>query len=314
MDNCPVQLLAYADAVLNNDRTYRGTTCRRCGGTEKYTAQRACVPCARHSRLIRTLLATDEDAQREAQRRRTYIANNRDDVLRSKREYRARLTPEQREAEKEAQRKRNDLQRSDPESPYSKRMKRKAVRAKEAAREARALKRIQWHLDTPHREARQREAARLRKAKARQASRLRRQSMTPEQRAADNARWRAKYAEPGSTLRAYTKAKKKKRQALKRGAGIVAATAPQLAELLASQGLACAYCGKTGDLHLDHKQPVSRGGQHNMCNLQYLCAFHNMSKGAQTDEEYRTAHGIPEVTPWDDLIGYPPTDDFDLLI
>lgn len=92
--------------------------------------------------------------------------------------------------------------------------------------------------------------------------------------------------------------KQKRRRALKRGAA-GGATEKDVLRLLRLQRGACAYCGDTGDLHLDHKVPVSREGDHSLPNLQFLCAAHNLSKRDWTDAEYREANGIPAVTIWD---------------
>lgn len=56
------------------------------------------------------------------------------------------------------------------------------------------------------------------------------------------------------------------------------------AELLLLQ--ACAYCGATGDMSLDHVVPVSRGGRHEIDNLLPACRSCNSSKGAKLLEEW----------------------------
>ena len=57
-----------------------------------------------------------------------------------------------------------------------------------------------------------------------------------------------------------------------------------------NQNNLCYYCGcdlsKTGE-HLDHKQPLSRGGEHSMENIVLSCPACNMSKGAKTEEEFK---------------------------
>ena len=63
-------------------------------------------------------------------------------------------------------------------------------------------------------------------------------------------------------------------------------TADDIKRLADEQGGLCAYCDSPWD-HVDHKHPVSRGGTSWPENLQLLCAFHNASKGAMTDGEYR---------------------------
>lgn len=69
-------------------------------------------------------------------------------------------------------------------------------------------------------------------------------------------------------------------------------TASDIERLDQQQGGKCAYCDKGWD-HVDHKHPLSRGGSNDPENLQLLCAFHNVSKGARTDEEYRAILAAP---------------------
>ena len=64
-------------------------------------------------------------------------------------------------------------------------------------------------------------------------------------------------------------------------------TAKDTNRILKSQDGMCAYCYESDNLHLDHKVPISRGGTNWPDNLQYLCAFHNLSKHARTDSDYR---------------------------
>lgn len=52
----------------------------------------------------------------------------------------------------------------------------------------------------------------------------------------------------------------------------------------------CAYCNKQVSgkrLHVDHKQPWSRGGKTAYENLQVTCWQCNKEKGDMTDDEYR---------------------------
>jgi 5-methylcytosine-specific restriction endonuclease McrA len=107
-------------------------------------------------------------------------------------------------------------------------------------------------------------------------------------------------AEVSRRKAAYNRAKAASRKAFYRGAERQGIIHPrQLDFIRAIQGHACAYCGETDDLHLDHIVPVTKGGQHSFWNLQYLCAFHNISKKAQDDSAYRAGNRIPSVTKWD---------------
>lgn len=54
----------------------------------------------------------------------------------------------------------------------------------------------------------------------------------------------------------------------------------------------CAYCDCSIGLQVDHAIPLARGGSNWPWNLQYLCAEHNVSKGAKTDAEYRRQIGL----------------------
>lgn len=74
------------------------------------------------------------------------------------------------------------------------------------------------------------------------------------------------YREPGKVLRTLGKRK---------AAGL-------RAQLLGKQDGKCAYCGESDKVwHLDHVVPVSRGGGHEIANLQVLCAGCNLRKGAK---------------------------------
>ena len=69
----------------------------------------------------------------------------------------------------------------------------------------------------------------------------------------------------------------------------------------------CAYCGRTHRSHyleIDHKYPVSRGGNDKIDNLQLLCTPCNMRKGIQSDEEFRRRY--QRLLPADGSIPSPP--------
>lgn len=53
-------------------------------------------------------------------------------------------------------------------------------------------------------------------------------------------------------------------------------------------GHVCSYCGdEEGPFHLDHINPVSRGGSNKPDNLTVACVPCNLSKGAKTPDEWR---------------------------
>lgn len=54
-------------------------------------------------------------------------------------------------------------------------------------------------------------------------------------------------------------------------------------------GEVCAYCGTNeGPFHLDHIQPVSKGGKNTAENLTVACNSCNSSKGSKTVEEWQS--------------------------
>lgn len=59
--------------------------------------------------------------------------------------------------------------------------------------------------------------------------------------------------------------------------------------LFKAQDGVCHYCGQPlayRDMHLDHRQPVSRGGSHHISNLCATCSTCNLEKGALTEQQY----------------------------
>lgn len=59
------------------------------------------------------------------------------------------------------------------------------------------------------------------------------------------------------------------------------------------KGRVCAYCGKPAT-HVDHKDPISRGGTNEMGNLQPVCGSCNVKKFKMTDREFRDKKGNSE--------------------
>lgn len=65
-----------------------------------------------------------------------------------------------------------------------------------------------------------------------------------------------------------------------------------LRSLKRTQGGLCYYCGselnfgKKGEVHLDHKTPIQRGGLHTATNIVYSCRQCNQKKGTKTEEEF----------------------------
>jgi hypothetical protein len=63
------------------------------------------------------------------------------------------------------------------------------------------------------------------------------------------------------------------------------------AEVLALHNGACAKCGSTNDLCIDHIVPLSKGGTNTIDNVQPLCRRCNTSKGNGTPDSPRTGGG-----------------------
>lgn len=53
----------------------------------------------------------------------------------------------------------------------------------------------------------------------------------------------------------------------------------------------CYLCHRTNltdqDIHIDHDQPLSRGGTHTLDNVHVACSSCNLAKGSMTSSEYR---------------------------
>lgn len=113
-----------------------------------------------------------------------------------------------------------------------------------------------------------------------------------------NAARRAKHA-ANPTLAMGRKRRRRARRAGAEGTH----TVHDAAFILALQHGRCAYCGDAGPLHLDHKRALARGGTNWPHNLQWLCGWHNCSKGTTHDAAYRDRHGIARLTPWDAAFG-----------
>ena len=56
--------------------------------------------------------------------------------------------------------------------------------------------------------------------------------------------------------------------------------------ILEHRGNNCIYCGDIA-FHIDHKMPLSKNGEHDLNNIQMICATCNRAKNDMTDDEYR---------------------------
>lgn len=72
-------------------------------------------------------------------------------------------------------------------------------------------------------------------------------------------------------------------------------TAADLAAILKAQGHRCIYCRvdlRKVKRHVDHIQPLARGGSNDKTNLQYLCQPCNAAKGARDPVEFAQEQGL----------------------
>lgn len=98
-------------------------------------------------------------------------------------------------------------------------------------------------------------------------------------------RWRAENKEYVSVLQRCKSARRKSAPGTYSPADI--------RRLLASQRGLCVYCrNKLSDYHIDHIKPIALGGDSFPANLQLLCPFCNMSKGAKDPVVFARSRGL----------------------
>lgn len=89
----------------------------------------------------------------------------------------------------------------------------------------------------------------------------------------------------------YWKFHNNKRKAFKRNCDINDLTLEEWRDLLEAFPR-CYYCNATDKvLTMDHRQPLSRGGNHTLSNVAPCCLSCNCSKGKKTEEEFWTYLG-----------------------
>ena len=63
-------------------------------------------------------------------------------------------------------------------------------------------------------------------------------------------------------------------------------TAPELSDWIKeNRGKPCRYCDSEST-HIDHKTPLSKGGEHSFLNIQMICAACNRAKNDSTEEDF----------------------------
>lgn len=76
----------------------------------------------------------------------------------------------------------------------------------------------------------------------------------------------------------YVRQKTRRRHALMRSVTAIPVSGRQVHGRFAQFGHCCAYCGKAGDLHIEHVVPISKGGPHSIGNIIPACRDCNFSK------------------------------------
>jgi 5-methylcytosine-specific restriction endonuclease McrA len=87
----------------------------------------------------------------------------------------------------------------------------------------------------------------------------------------------------------YHRQKSKRRKALLRGSIGLQVKGKQINARFAQFGHCCAYCGATGDLHIEHVVPISFGGTHVLSNIVPACKNCNFSKASKDAEAWYRA-------------------------
>lgn len=90
-------------------------------------------------------------------------------------------------------------------------------------------------------------------------------------------------------LRLYHREKSKRRKAQNRGQTPVQITVAALRQRFNEFGNCCAYCGDGGDMQIEHLEPISRGGAHDIGNIVPACARCNTSKRSHPMERWYRA-------------------------
>lgn len=152
-----------------------------------------------------------------------------------------------------------------------------AIKAKAAARkEQKAVAMAAWREKNREHVKAYAEQYRAENAKmlnARQRQRARDEHQADPGRVRAEAR--ARYARDPEAIKFHTMAVRAK----KLGATLCDLTRAELAEIRIAHNGRCAICDVESALTIDHKIPLSRGGQHTKANIQLLCQPCNSRKG-----------------------------------
>jgi len=87
-------------------------------------------------------------------------------------------------------------------------------------------------------------------------------------------------------LRLYHREKSKRRKAQDRGQTPVQISVAALRQRFNEFGNCCGYCGDGGDMQIEHVEPISKGGAHDIGNIVPACSRCNTSKRNHGMEEW----------------------------
>ena len=112
----------------------------------------------------------------------------------------------------------------------------------------------------------------------------------PEEKRRRNAEWARvswwlRY-QTSLDLRLYTREKSRRRQAQERGQTPLQVPVAALRQRFNEFGHRCAYCGQEADLQIEHVEPISKGGAHDIGNIVPACLSCNYSKRTSEMESW----------------------------
>ena len=93
-------------------------------------------------------------------------------------------------------------------------------------------------------------------------------------------------------LRLYHREKSKRRKAQNRGQTPIQIPVAALRQRFNEFGNCCAYCGGGGDMEIEHVDPISKGGLHDIGNIVPACSSCNTSKRNHPMEEWYRAQSF----------------------
>ena len=97
--------------------------------------------------------------------------------------------------------------------------------------------------------------------------------------------WRVRY-QNDLDLRLYHREKKHRRKAKERGQTPLQVPVAALRNRFDEFGNCCAYCGQVGDMQIEHVEPISEGGLHDIGNIVPACLPCNYSKRTSRMESW----------------------------